>query len=208
MDQYSSCQYILVLPIYPHIVFDMIICPIYTPLTLFFCTPSLFSRLHSCFKGHVNFALLLINAGADLEMQCELESYATPLHGAVRNSQLEIVQLLLARGASPHAQISVDGQPIDEDNAGEGKGMDVLRVAEILVHCSRNPNGAPRPPPTLPLTFSTSLRPLSSTINHRCPFITIPYHSNPALFNPQVMPSTRVSMWQRPRPSPSSCRTT
>ena len=84
--------------------------------------------------------MLLVNAGADLEMQCELESYATPLHGAVRNTQLEIVQLLLARGASPHAQISVDGAG---DDSGSGAGMDVLRVAEILVHCGRNPNGTP-----------------------------------------------------------------
>ena len=79
-------------------------------------------------------------------MQCDLESYATPLHGAVRNTQFEIVQLLLARGASPHAKISVDGHTDDEDttedNAGGSKGMDVLRVAEILVHCGRNPNGA------------------------------------------------------------------
>ena len=102
--------------------------PICTPLTLLFHTHLLHTHYNTPYPptsfahsrntprllctpcpGHVTLASLLCSAGADLETPDELESYATPLHGAVRNTRVEIVQLLLALGASPHAKLSVDG---------------------------------------------------------------------------------------------------
>ena len=93
---------------------------------------------NACCEGHVTFASLLCQAGADLEIPDELESYATPLHGAVRNTRLEIVQLLLDLGASPHARLSVDGRTDSEDM---NNGLDVLQAAEMMVEDGRNPKG-------------------------------------------------------------------
>jgi ankyrin repeat protein len=88
---------------------------------------------NACCAGHVRFAEKLLDAGADVESRSELDNCATPLHGAVRNAQVAVVHMLLARGADPFAKIFLKGH--------EDDGFDVLRVAEILVDGARNPDG-------------------------------------------------------------------
>ena len=56
---------------------------------------------------------MLLDHGADIEAIAEYELDATPLHGAILFNQVDMVKMLVTRGASTDARQSWGGSTID-----------------------------------------------------------------------------------------------
>ena len=88
-----------------------------------------YTPLHlACFFGHPQAARLLVERGADVGDVARNELKVQPLHSAAAARQLEIVELLLDRGADPNARQQGAHTPLDAARQG---GDDAL--AELLL---------------------------------------------------------------------------
>jgi ankyrin repeat protein len=69
----------------------------------------------AAWKGHVEVAAVLLDAGADLNARSQNEHYGdTPLHAAAHGNQRAVAELLIARGADARA-VSCNGRtPLQE----------------------------------------------------------------------------------------------
>lgn len=69
----------------------------------------------AAWKGHVEAATLLLDAGADIDAKSQNDHYGdTPLHAAAHGNQRAVVALLLERGANPNAINPAGRTPLDE----------------------------------------------------------------------------------------------
>jgi len=74
-----------------------------------------FAPLHSAARaGNLQIAALLLDNGADINIETNTAARDTPLHLAVINGRLAMVQLLLERGAEPNFQNQWGNTPLHE----------------------------------------------------------------------------------------------
>ena len=72
----------------------------------------------AAWKGHVDVAVALLDAGADLQAKNENGHWGdTPLHAAAHGNQRAIAELLIARGADIHALNTGGRTPLAETAA-------------------------------------------------------------------------------------------
>jgi ankyrin repeat protein len=70
---------------------------------------------HAAWKGQVEVATLLLDAGADVIAQNENTHWGgTPLHAAAHGNQRAVAELLIARGADLHAGSCNGRTPLEE----------------------------------------------------------------------------------------------
>jgi len=74
-----------------------------------------FAPLHSAARaGSVRIAALLLDNGADINIETDTSARDTPLHLATINGNDAVVAFLLARGANPNAQNAAGNTPLHE----------------------------------------------------------------------------------------------
>lgn len=70
---------------------------------------------HAAWKGHPEVALVLLDAGAEVNAQSTNDHYGgTPLHCAAHGNQSAVAKLLIERGADLHAQSCNGRTPLEE----------------------------------------------------------------------------------------------
>jgi ankyrin repeat protein len=70
---------------------------------------------HAAWKGHAEVAVLLLDAGADVNARNENGHYGgTPLHAAAHGNQRAVAEVLIARGADLTAQSCNGRTPLEE----------------------------------------------------------------------------------------------
>jgi ankyrin repeat protein len=70
---------------------------------------------HAAWKGHVEVAAALLDAGADVNAQNSNSHWGgTPLHAASHGNQRAMAELLIARGADLHASSCNGRTPLEE----------------------------------------------------------------------------------------------
>jgi uncharacterized protein len=97
-------------------------------------SPDGWTALHLNFN-HLEIAKLLIDSGADLNLNSRNKLNATPLQGAAANNWIDLARLYLARGANANCRSEEGGSPLHEA-AGNG----FLEFAKLLVENGANVN--------------------------------------------------------------------
>jgi ankyrin repeat protein len=95
-------------------------------------SPDGWTALHLNFN-HLDVARLLIDAGADLNLNSRNKLNATPLQGAAANNWLELARLYLAHGANVNSRNEGGTSPLHEA-AGNG----FLEFARLLIENGAN----------------------------------------------------------------------
>jgi len=97
-------------------------------------SPDGWTALHLNFN-HLEVAKLLIESGADLNLNSRNKLNATPLQGAAANNWIDLARLYLSRGANVNCRSEEGGSPLHEA-AGNG----FLEFAKLLVENGANVN--------------------------------------------------------------------
>ncbi len=97
-------------------------------------SPDGWTVLHLNFN-HPDVAKLLIDAGADLNLNSRNKLNATPLQGAAANNWLELARLYLAHGANVNSRNEEGTNPL-----GEAAGNGFLEFATLLIEKGANVN--------------------------------------------------------------------
>jgi ankyrin repeat protein len=97
-------------------------------------SPDGWTALHLNFN-HIDVAKLLIDSGADLNLNSRNALNATPLQGAAATNRLELARLYLERGANVNCRSAEGGSPLEEA-AGSG----YLDFAKLLIEKGANVN--------------------------------------------------------------------
>lgn len=97
-------------------------------------SPDGWTALHLNFN-HLEVAKLLIDAGADLNLNSKNKLNATPLQGAAANNWLELARLYLAHGANVNSRNEEGTNPL-----GEAAGNGFVEFAKLLIENGVNVN--------------------------------------------------------------------
>ncbi len=97
-------------------------------------SPDGWTALHLNFNN-LEMAKLLIDSGADLNLNSRNKLNATPLQGAAANNWVELAKLYLSRGANVNCRSEEGGSPLHEA-AGNG----FLEFAKLLIENGANVN--------------------------------------------------------------------
>jgi uncharacterized protein len=97
-------------------------------------SPDGWTVLHLNFN-HLGVAKLLIDSGADLNVNSRNKLNATPLQGAAANNWIDLARLYLARGANVNCRSEEGGSPLHEA-AGNG----YLEFAKLLLEYGADVN--------------------------------------------------------------------
>jgi len=97
-------------------------------------SPDGWTALHLNFN-HLDVAKVLIDAGADLNLNSRNKLNATPLQGAAANNWIDLARLYLARGANVNCRSEEGGSPLHEA-AGNG----FVEFAGLLIEKGANVN--------------------------------------------------------------------
>jgi len=81
----------------------------------------------ACFFRHIDTARLLLDHGADPSLASSNALHLAPLHSAVAADSLELVDLLLTRGAEPNPSEASGATPL-HSAAGHGNGAVIERL--------------------------------------------------------------------------------
>ena len=91
---------------------------------------NIFAPLHSAaMQGHTAACELLLDSGANVNMQTEPQGYA-PLHSASFGGHVETVRLLIARGGDTSLRNYRDEQPIDTAKR-QNQGDVIAAITEL-----------------------------------------------------------------------------
>jgi uncharacterized protein len=85
--------------------------------------------------GHLDVAKLLIESGADINVNSKNQLNATPLQGAVASNQIDLARLYISHGANVNCRSEEGGSPLHEA-AGNG----FLDFAQLLIENGANVN--------------------------------------------------------------------
>jgi ankyrin repeat protein len=97
-------------------------------------SPDGWTALHLNFN-HLDVAKLLIDSGADLNLNSRNALNATPLQGAAATNRIELARLYLSRGTNVNCRSAEGGSPLEEA-AGSG----FLDFAKLLLENGANVN--------------------------------------------------------------------
>ena len=97
-------------------------------------SPDGWTALHLNFNN-LDMAKLLIDSGADLNLNSRNKLYATPLQGAAANNWVDLAKLYLSRGANVNCRSEEGGSPLHEA-AGNG----FVEFARLLIDNGANVN--------------------------------------------------------------------
>jgi len=92
------------------------------------------TALHLNFN-HLDVAKLLIDSGADLNLNSRNKLNATPLQGAAATNRIELARLYLSRGANVNCRSAEGGSPLEE-----AAGNSFLDFAKLLIEFKADVN--------------------------------------------------------------------